>query len=62
MFIEFEEAEVRELISLLEDTLTALRAEARRTEDHDFKLWLRQRQQMLERMLERCLTTPLPEK
>ena len=62
MFIEFDEAELRELITLLEDTLTALRTEARRTEDHSFKLWLHQRQQMLERMLERCLNTPVVEK
>lgn len=62
MFIEFEESELRELITLLEDSLTALRAEARRREDHDFKEWLRQRRLMLERMLERCLITPMAEK
>lgn len=62
MFVEFQEAELRELIMLLEDSIAALRAEARRTEDHDFKQWLQQRQALLERMLERCLSTPLEEK
>lgn len=62
MFLELEECELRELINLLEDSITSLRAELRRTEDAQFKEWLRQRLALLERMLEHCLSAPMGEK
>lgn len=62
MFLELEEAELRELTNLLEDSIASLRSEVRRTEDHQFKEWLHQKITILERMLQRCLSTPLVEK
>lgn len=59
IMVEFDQAESRELVLLLEDSLAALRAEARRTEDHAYKEWLCQKRQLLERMLEHCLQTPI---
>lgn len=62
MFVELQEAELRELISLLEDSIAALRSELRHTEDREFKEWLRQKQVLLERILGQCLSTPIAER
>ena len=62
MFLELEECELRELINLLEDSITSLRTELRRTEDTQFKEWLRQRLALQERMLDHCLSAPMGEK